>query len=252
MLGLTGYSLFLSDKIVTSEKQTTKTEQTSSQTTQAEAKTTSSGKNAVQKALPNARTTDWNLVLVGPYNKITNEIDESQLATISDGSHQVDSRIVDAFNSFSTAATAAGYPLVTVSSFRSVSAQTTVFNNSVAKFEAQGETEEQAIADTKLTITEPGYSEHHTGLAVDIVDQDWYNNYPSTLLEASYGEQAGAKWIAENAPKYGFIIRYPDGEESITGITYEPWHIRYVGKANAEYITKHNLTLEEFLEQLGE
>lgn len=61
----------------------------------------------------------------------------------------------------------------------------------------------------------------------------------------------GIKWIAENAPKYGFIIRYLKDRQDITGITYEPWHIRYVGKENAEYITEHHLTLEEFLKQLS-
>ena len=56
----------------------------------------------------------------------------------------------------------------------------------------------------------------------------------------------------DNAAQYGFIVRYPKGREDITKITYEPWHLRYVGKRNAEYITKHQLTLEEYLNELNE
>ena len=224
MFGMTAYSLFYSAPAETDAKKATAT------TYSFEKKTTSSKKkNAVQKALPDSNAKDWNLVLVGPKNKIENEVAESQLA-----------------------ATKAGFPLVIISAFRSVESQKEVFDTNVnGLVSGNGMTEEEAIAKTKETITEPGYSEHHTGLAVDIVDQDWYNTYQTQVLDASYGDQPGAKWIAENAPKYGFIIRYPKDRQDITGITYEPWHIRYVGKENAEYITKHDLTLEEFLKQLS-
>lgn len=209
-------------------------------------------KNAVQKALPDSNANDWNLVLVGPKNKIEKEVAESQLTTLSDNSHQVDSRIAKDYEEFSEAATEAGFPLVVISAFRSVDSQKEVFDTNVnGLISGNGMSEEDAIAKTKETITEPGYSEHHTGLAIDVVDQDWYNSYSSQVLDASYGDQPGAKWIAENAPKYGFIIRYLKDRQDITGITYEPWHIRYVGKENAEYISKHDLTLEEFLKQLS-
>lgn len=247
MFGMTAYSLFYSAPAETDAKKATAT------TYSFEKKTTSSKKkNAVQKALPDSNAKDWNLVLVGPKNKIENEVAESQLATLSDNSHQVDSRIAADYEDFSEAATKAGFPLVIISAFRSVESQKEVFDTNVnGLVSGNGMTEEEAIAKTKETITEPGYSEHHTGLAVDIVDQDWYNTYQTQVLDASYVDQPGAKWIAENAPKYGFIIRYPKDRQDITGITYEPWHIRYVGKENAEYITKHDLTLEEFLKQLS-
>ncbi|WP_315305823.1 M15 family metallopeptidase [Enterococcus devriesei] len=245
MLGMTGYSLFYSAPAETSAKKTTAT-------TYSFEKKTSTKKNAVQKALPKANAEDWNLVLVGPKNKIEKEVDESQLTTLSDNSHQVDKRIASDYEAFSEAATKAGFPLVIISAFRSVESQKEVFDTNVnGLVSGNGMSEADAIAKTKETITEPGFSEHHTGLAVDLVDQDWYNSYSTQVLDASYGDQPGAKWIAENAPKYGFIIRYPKDRQDITGITYEPWHIRYVGKENAEYITKHNLTLEEFLKELS-
>ncbi|MDT2759353.1 M15 family metallopeptidase [Enterococcus xiangfangensis] len=246
MLGMTAYSLFYSTPTDSDTKKTTAT------TYSFEKKTTAKKENAVQKALPDSKASDWNLTLVGPNNKIEEEVSEDKLTTLSDNSHQVDSRIAESYEAFSEAATKAGFPLVIISAFRSVDAQKEVFDTNVnSLISGDGLSEEDAIAKTKETITEPGYSEHHTGLAVDVVDQDRYNSYSTQVLDASYGDQPGAKWIAENAPKYGFIIRYPKDRQDITGITYEPWHIRYVGKENAEYITKHDLTLEEFLKQLS-
>lgn len=203
--------------------------------------------------LPDVSPDDWKLVLVGPENKLETEVDESsQLTALSNG-YLIDKRIESDYQEFAQAAQDAGYPLVMVSAFRSVTSQEQVFAQHVQEVMAQqGITEEAATKITKETITEPGYSEHHTGLAVDVVDEDWYNNYPSTVLEASYGDQPGAKWIAENCAKYGFIVRYPKNREDITKITYEPWHLRYVGKESAEYITKNQLTLEEYLNELNE
>lgn len=246
MFGMTAYSLFYSTPAESDTKKATTT------TYSFEKKKTTKKKNAIQKALPDADAKDWNLVLVGPKNKIEEEVSEDKLTTLSDNSHQVDSRIAKDYEAFSDAATKAGFPLVIISAFRSVESQKEVFDTNVnSLISGNGLSEEEAIAKTKETITEPGYSEHHTGLAVDVVDQDWYDSYSTQVLDASYSDQPGAKWIAENAAKYGFIIRYPKDRQDITGITYEPWHIRYVGKENAEYITKHNLTLEEFLKQLS-
>ena len=83
-----------------------------------------------------------------------------------------------------------------------------------------------------------GYSEHHTGLAIDIdnIKLD-FNKFHLTKEFI---------WMQENAYKYGFILRYPKDKENITGYTYEPWHYRYVGKKIAEYIKKHNSTYEEY------
>ena len=81
----------------------------------------------------------------------------------------------------------------------------------------------------------PGYSEHQTGLAFDI-------NYADSRFEGT--DQA--IWLAENAYKYGFILRYPEGKEHITGYMYEPWHYRYIGVENAAKIFASGLTLEEY------
>lgn len=88
----------------------------------------------------------------------------------------------------------------------------------------------------------PGYSEHQTGLSADV-------SSPSVgyQLVRKYGRTKAGTWLAENGHRYGFIIRYPKGKESITGYEYEPWHIRYVGKEAAAEIYERQLTLEEYL-----
>ena len=125
------------------------------------------------------------------------------------------------------AAANAGHNIPLISGFRSYSRQQTLYNNYVAR-------DGQALADTYSA--RPGHSEHQSGLAFDVGKLD--NNYGST--------PAGT-WLKENCHKYGFIIRYPKGKESITGYQYEPWHIRYLGVEHATKIMNQNITLEEYL-----
>lgn len=98
------------------------------------------------------------------------------------------------------------------------------------------------VAWTEQYSAEPGYSEHQTGLAADVSAKSV--NYK---LTPEFAETAEGKWLAENAHLFGFIIRYPEGKEDITGYKYEPWHIRYVGVEAATQIYNNNLTLEEYL-----
>lgn len=132
-----------------------------------------------------------------------------------------------------TAAKAAGYNLMLASGYRSYSYQVSLYNQYVS---AQG----QAKADT--FSARPGYSEHQTGLAADIEA----TNRVCEVDQCFAGTPEG-KWVAENAYKYGFVIRYPNGEEGITGYEYEPWHIRYVGQQLSTEMHKQNIdTLEQF------
>ncbi|WP_426347947.1 M15 family metallopeptidase [Alloiococcus sp. CFN-8] len=96
-------------------------------------------------------------------------------------------------------------------------------------------------AHTEKYSAQPGASEHQTGLAMDIVAE----NYQS--LDEGFENTEAFKWLSENAYKYGYILRYLEGKEDITGYGYEPWHYRYVGQPYSEYITRNNLTFEEFL-----
>jgi D-alanyl-D-alanine carboxypeptidase len=92
------------------------------------------------------------------------------------------------------------------------------------------------------TTAYPGQSEHQTGLAMDVSSASV--NYQ--LLE-SFGETTEGIWLAENAPDFGFIIRYPKGKEEITGYSYEPWHLRYLGIETALQVSARGITYEEYL-----
>jgi len=119
-----------------------------------------------------------------------------------------------------------------VSAYRSHQTQITVFNNYVAK-----DGEEKA----KTYSAMPGTSEHETGLAIDVTTHDG-----ACAAQDCFGETNEAAWLAEHAHEYGFIIRYPEGKENITGYKYEPWHIRYVGVDAATEIFEAKITLEEY------
>ena len=92
------------------------------------------------------------------------------------------------------------------------------------------------VASGYRSVEAPGYSEHHTGLAVDFND-----------VEDDFRETEAYTWLQEHAAEYGFVERYPKGKESITGIDYEPWHYRYVGKEHAQRMNELNMCLEEYV-----
>lgn len=192
---------------------------------------------------------DWRLPLVGPDYQLEKEVDEAtDLAAI--GNFMVNKQIVADYQALAAAAEANQDPLVIISAYRSVAYQQQVLDAGVQQRMATGMTQAEALADAKKTMTEPGHSEHHTGLAMDVVDTAWYTSSPTEILHSDFGNTEGGRWLAEHAPEYGFIIRYPEGKEAITKIEYEPWHLRYVGQENAAYITEHQLTFEEFIEQV--
>jgi D-alanyl-D-alanine carboxypeptidase len=137
------------------------------------------------------------------------------------------------------AAEADGYTLMVSSAYRSVTEQQKLYD-SMKK--ARG----AAYAD-QYVLT-PGASEHHTGFAVDITDASAACKKDSDDCILS---PATAAWLEENAPDFGFIIRYPSGKESITGISHEPWHLRYIGVVLARQLTTAGLTLDEFIEQVA-
>jgi len=122
--------------------------------------------------------------------------------------------------------------IVVFSGYRSFNHQEKVYNDS---FVANGE------EYTSKYVAKAGHSEHQTGLAFDI------GGNQSQWGELSFAKSKEASWLNENAHRFGFIIRYPEDKEDITGYGYEPWHIRYVGLDNATYIYENKLTLEEFL-----
>lgn len=128
----------------------------------------------------------------------------------------------------------AGAQLNLQSGYRSYSFQVSLYNRYVKE---QG----QSVADTQSA--RPGYSEHQTGFAADLGSVP----HPECDVEECFGSTAEGEWLAANAYKYGFIIRYPQNMQSVTGYIYEPWHIRYVGVDLATEMHNQNVqTLEQF------
>ena len=126
------------------------------------------------------------------------------------------------------------------SGYRSYATQTSIFNHNVAQLEpVHGLQEAERL--TALAIAYPGQSEHQSGLAIDM------HSLPGAAQ--AFGSQPDGIWLAENAHHFGFILRYPEGKTHITGIQYEPWHFRYVGRFHATRIYERGLTLEEYHEQ---
>ncbi len=139
----------------------------------------------------------------------------------------LDSEAESAFNTLSEAAANQGLDIYLSSGFRSYETQVRIYESYVDSYGKES-------ADT--FSARPGYSEHQTGLVIDV-----------NTIDDSFAGTPEAEWLAKHAHEYGFIIRYPKGKESITGYKYEPWHIRYLGVEKATEVYNSGLTLEEFL-----
>ncbi|MFJ8237714.1 D-alanyl-D-alanine carboxypeptidase family protein [Ureibacillus sp. NPDC094379] len=139
-----------------------------------------------------------------------------------------------AFELMAADARKAGFELVAFSTYRSYEYQQTLYNNYV---------ERDGKENADRYSARPGYSEHQTGLAFDVGEVDREDLW----LTSEFGETEAGKWLVNNAHKYGFILRYPQGKEKITGYMYESWHFRYLGIQLATEVKKSNLTLEEYL-----
>lgn len=125
-----------------------------------------------------------------------------------------------------------GIDLSISSGYRSYQYQKTLFNNYAAR---------DGIDAASRYSARPGQSEHQTGLALDIAAKSGVCTLSTCFKDTDEG-----KWLNENAWKFGFILRYPEGKEEITGYMFEPWHFRYVGKKQAKKIVESGLTIEEY------
>jgi len=157
----------------------------------------------------------------------------SDLVSWNGTSHLLRKSVSAAANQMFTGARAAGHSLEVISGYRSYATQRDLYNYYV-------QTYGQAYADQ--ISARPGHSEHQTGLAMDVG-----NVGGGCGLTACFGDTPGGRWVAANAHRYGFIVRYPQGYTHITGYTYEPWHLRYVGVALATDMKVRGIpTMEQF------
>ncbi len=186
---------------------------------------------------------DWSLMLINKDHLIPYDY-TFELATIS-GSVKVDVRVAEHLVDMIKDARTQGVGLYVASPYRDMERQTYVFNRKVRSYIDQGYDYDKAYDLASETVAIPGTSEHQVGLAVDIISSGYRD------LDAGFANTEGGRWLAENAPEYGFILRYPRGKEDITGIEFEPWHYRYVGVEAAKEMTQLGLTLEEYDEMIG-
>lgn len=140
---------------------------------------------------------------------------------------------VPAFNLLVEKAAEDGIVLKMTTAYRSYAFQEILYNNYVSQY---GEEEANRFS------AKPGKSEHQTGLAVDVSAQS-----VDYQLTEEFGETLEGKWLAAHSHEFGFIIRYPKGKEDLTGYSYEPWHLRYVGLSVANEVYEEGVTLEEYL-----
>ena len=138
----------------------------------------------------------------------------------------------------------AGNQVVIISAFREHSTQIYLYNRKVNYFLNQGLDAATARKEAGKIVAMPGTSEHELGLAVDLVDSSY------TELNEAQENTDTQKWLMEHCWEYGFILRYPSSKSDATGIIYEPWHYRYVGKEVAQELKETGLCLEEYLGQL--
>ncbi len=174
-----------------------------------------------------------NTVLVNKYNYLGDDYVPKNLTEINSKytgeTRKMEYDAAKAFEKMAEAALKDGYTIRAVSTYRSYNRQNTLYTN-------YADRDGKEKADTYSA--RPGYSEHQTGLAVDVDN--------GNLLYTDFGETKAFNWMKENCYKYGFILRYTKETEYITGYVNEPWHYRYVGEEIATYIHEHPMTYEEY------
>ena len=185
---------------------------------------------------------DWKLVLVNAGHPVK-EGYEPELAEI-ENNYYFDARAVKYLQQMLTDGRKEGLDFWVCSAYRTIEKQEELFQNKVARLEAEGMSYSRAYEEAGTVVAYPGTSEHNLGLAVDIVAKDYQ------MLDDKQAQTPEAKWLAKNCWKYGFILRYPTDKTEETGIIFEPWHYRYVGREAAEEIMEEGVCLEEYLKAL--
>ena len=181
------------------------------------------------------------LVLVNKTHPLPDNY-EVNLYWLQNKSCAVSVDMYDALREMLTDGSEDGREFVVASGYRDADFQRELLEEDIAaSMKQEGLSWQEAYEKETQETMPPGYSEHETGLAVDIV------SFGYQVLDGKQENTNENKWLRENCSKYGFILRYPKEKEEITGISYEPWHFRFVGKEAAEEITRQGITLEEYL-----
>lgn len=181
-------------------------------------------------------TKGWQLMVVNSNYRVPDDY-ELEFVTLSCG-EKVEKRIYPDLQDMFDAALDDGVDLVVRSGYRSEEEQKALMINKISEFRRAGLSRSEAREKALRWVAMPGTSEHQLGFAVDI------------NAENGIADEKAYSWLSEYAHEYGFILRYPNSKSHITGISYEPWHFRYVGKDHAKRIYEQGLCLEEYVEML--
>lgn len=188
---------------------------------------------------------DGLLLLVNPWTPLPEDFVPGELVPVQND-QAVDARAYPDLQDMLQDMSQAGLSPLICSSYRSQERQQELYDNKVQRVMDEGASREAAQAEAARWVARPGTSEHQTGLAVDIV------SLSNQMLDETQESTPEFQWLAENSWKYGFILRYPEDKSEKTGIAYEPWHFRFVGKEAAEEMHDLGLCLEEYLESLAD
>ena len=192
-----------------------------------------------QNKSANSVVKDELLTLVNFENTIPKDW-KVDLVQLNNG-QSVDRRIYDDLIAMLQAAKSEGLNPLICSSYRTNEKQEQLYQNKVSEYLSQGYSKVEASDKAAFWVARPGTSEHQLGLAVDIVSTK------NQRLDRSQENTVEQQWLIQNSWKYGFGLRYPTNKNSITGVGYEPWHYRYVGKEHAKKINELGVCLEEYV-----
>lgn len=192
-----------------------------------------------QNKSANSVVKDELLTLVNFENTIPKDW-KVDLVQLNNG-QSVDRRIYDDLIAMLQAAKSEGLNPLICSSYRTNEKQEQLYQNKVSEYLSQGYSKAEASDKAAFWVARPGTSEHQLGLAVDIVSTK------NQRLDRSQENTVEQRWLIQNSWKYGFVLRYPTNKNSITGVGYEPWHYRYVGKEHAKKINELGVCLEEYV-----
>ena len=184
---------------------------------------------------------DPRMILVNRAHPITEDypVETKECGSATAINKTLQTEAANAFLSMQAAAAKDGVDVRMQSGYRSVSYQKKLYNDKTQYYRNKGLSEAAAREKAAAIVNPPGCSEHNCGLAADL------NSPEHTTLDTGFADTAAFRWLCENAEQYGFILRYPKEAESVTGITYEPWHWRYVGPENAALLNQSGLCLED-------
>ena len=200
------------------------------------------GQYAVDNVMYYFASSGEQILLVNPWNYLPE--DYTVNLTKINASYQVAEEAYPDLQEMLADCASEGCAPVVCSAYRTHEYQEKLYKRKISRLKAAGKSQEQAEQEAGTVVAVPGTSEHQLGLALDIIDNSNWN------LDQSQERTKTQQWLMAHSWEYGWILRYPNGKTDFTGIIYEPWHYRYVGREIAAELHELDMCLEEYLQML--